>query len=261
MPVKLLLRFGLSSPVKVSSLKPKVIHGVFFSLFRENKEVGELLHSPGLKPFTLFFPAYFRKPEEEVTSFTLELNLLNNELFPEVARALFFERELEVSVDGVKAELCSLKPILVETYEEMLKGSSPKRDILLDFLTPTSFRQGKVDLILPEPYLVFKNLLNRWNTFSPIKVSSKEVLGFVKENVFVSGCWIRTKKVEIMDDVKMTGFTGRVYFYAFKKDTEVLRVLNALCRFSEFSGVGRKTTMGFGKVKESSYEKTKESLN
>ena len=90
MPVKLLLKFGLSSSVKVSSLKPKVTHGIFFSLFQENREVGELLHSPTLKPFTLFFPAYFKKPEEEVTSFTLELNLLNNELFPEVARVLFF---------------------------------------------------------------------------------------------------------------------------------------------------------------------------
>jgi len=249
MPVKLLLRFGLSSPVKVSSLKPKVIHGVFFSLFRENKEVGELLHSPSLKPFTLFFPAYFKKPEEEVTSFTLELNLLNNELFPEVARVLFFERELEVSVDGVKAELRSLRPIRVETYEGMLKGSSPERDILLDFLTPTSFRRGNVDLVLPEPYLVFKNLLNRWNAFSPIKIPYREVLSFVKECVFVSGCWIRTKKVEIMDDAKITGFMGRVYFYAFKEEAEALRALNALCKFSEFSGVGRKTTMGFGKVK------------
>ncbi|TCK06223.1 CRISPR-associated endoribonuclease Cas6 [Phorcysia thermohydrogeniphila] len=249
MPVKLLLKFGLSSPVKVSSLKPKVIHGIFFSLFQKNKEVGELLHSPSLKPFTLFFPAYFRKPEEEVTSFTLELNLLNNELFPEVARVLFFEKELEVSVNGVKAELRSLKPVLVETYEGMLKGSSPKRDIVLDFLTPTSFRKKDADLVLPEPYLVFRNLLRRWNAFSPIKIPPRELISFVKENLFVSGCWIKTKKVEIMNEAKITGFMGRVYFYAFKEEPEALKALNALCRFSEFSGVGRKTTMGFGKVR------------
>jgi len=249
MPVKLLLKFGLSSPARVSSLKPKVIHGIFFSLFQKNRKVGELLHSPSLKPFTLFFPAYFRKPEGEVTSFTLELNLLNNELFPEVAKVLFSEKELEVSVNGVRAELRSLKPILVETYEGMLKESSLKRDIILDFLTPTSFKKGDVDLILPEPYLVFKNLLKRWNTFSPIKIPAKEVISFVKRNLFVSGCWIRTKKVKVMKNAKITGFMGRVYFYALKEDPEILRALNSLCKFSEFSGIGRKTTMGFGKVK------------
>ncbi len=249
MPVKLLLKFGLSSPVKISSLKPKVIHGIFFSLFQKNKEVGELLHSPSLKPFTLFFPAYFRKPEGEITSFTLELNLLNNELFPEIARVLFFEKELKISMNGVNAKLRSLKPVLAETYEGMLKGNSLKRDIVLDFLTPTSFKKGDVDLVLPEPYFVFKNLLKRWNAFSPIKIPVKEIISFVKGNLFVSGCWIRTKKVKIMKNVKITGFMGRVYFYALKEEPEALRALNSLCRFAEFSGIGRKTTMGFGKVK------------
>jgi CRISPR-associated endoribonuclease Cas6 len=249
MPMKLLLKFKLSEPVEVFHLKPKVIHGIFFSLFKNHEEAGKLLHSPKLKPFTLFFPDYFRKSQEKISSFGVELNILNNELFPELARVLFFEKEVEASVNGVGVRLLYLKALKAETFEGMLRSAVPSEDIVMDFLTPTSFKRGCADYVLPEPYFVFKNLLNRWNAFSPIRFPYGDLISFVKKNVFVSGCWLKTKKVEISENAKLTGFTGRVYFFVFNGDREFLKALNALASFAEFSGVGRKTTMGFGKVK------------
>jgi len=245
MPVKLLLKFRCSKPVRVSLLKPKTIHGLFFSLL--SKEDGELFHKPSVKPFSLFFPVYFRSPERELSSFSVELNLLKNDLFPIVSRSLFLKNSGSFNVEGVEVELFSVRPVGLETYEGFLEKYTSVKDIVLDFTTPVLFKKGSYDYILPEPYLIFKNLLRRFNRFSPIKISP-ETLRIIKESVVVSGCWIKTKKVEFMKGAKITGFMGRVYLYSYCTDKEFLRNLGALLAFSQFSGVGRKTTMGFGKT-------------
>ena len=246
MPVKILLRFRCSRPIKVSLLKPKTIHGLFFSLF--NKENGEIFHKPSVKPFSLFFPIYFRSPEKEVFSFSVELNLLKNDLFPLVSRTLFLKNPESFNVEGTDVEFSSVKPLALETYEGFFEKHTCSKDIVLDFSTPALFKKGSYDYLLPEPYLIFKSLLRRFNRFSPIKISP-EVLKIIKERVIVSGCWIKTKKVELMKGAKITGFTGRVYLYSYCTDKEFLKNLGVLLAFSQFSGVGRKTTMGFGKVK------------
>ncbi|WP_164930659.1 CRISPR system precrRNA processing endoribonuclease RAMP protein Cas6 [Aquifex aeolicus] len=64
---------------------------------------------------------------------------------------------------------------------------------------------------------------------------------FIEKNIFVSGVWTKTRKVETGQNAKLVGFTGRVVYYVW---------INALSSFSEFAGVGRKTTMGFGKTRK-----------
>ena len=245
MPIRLAIRFKTSNPISTSSLKPKVIHGIFFSLF--SKEVGEYFHSPIVKPFSLFCPLCFKSNKEEIHSFTLEVNLLDFSLFPYLSRELLIRSDREFSVEGVKAKFQSMKAIKSATYEEILESGFQTKDLTIDFLTPTTFKKGKYDFILPEPYLIFKNLIKRWNTFTPKKIDY-QLLQYVKENIIVAGCWIKSQKTEISPKAKITGFSGRVFLYA-TKEAEENRLLNALLQFAEFAGIGRKTTMGFGKVK------------
>jgi len=251
MPIKLLLKFQADKKIPASSLKPKTVHGIFFSLLP--RDIGEIFHAPSVKPFSLFHPAYFKSSNKNQLSFTVEMNILNNELFPEISQVLFRKTLLEkvpiANVDGVEIELTTVKAKDVTTFESLMAKAKPLKELIFDFVTPTTFKKGRYDYVLPEPYLVFKSLLNRWNAFSPIKISGRELFSFVKESILISGCWIKTKKTELMNGAKITGFSGRVFFYAANFDEEKLKILNALSRFAEFSGVGRKTTMGFGKVK------------
>jgi len=245
LPLKLLLKFEAERPVKLSHLKPKVAHGIVFSFFKDSPEVGELLHSGGIKPFSISINSHFRYPEREVKRFGIVFNLLDNSLYPKISR--FFLGGGEFSVGGVKVELSWVKPLEVETYSSLLEGAEPSQDILIDFLSPTAFKRGSFDYPLPEPQLVFLGLLRKWNRFSPVKLD-REIYKKLQKLLTVSGCWIKTKKVEVMEGAKFTGFTGRVLFYADGKEEE-LRALNALAAFARFAGVGRKTTMGFGSVK------------
>ena len=248
MPLKILLKFRAEKPVELSSLKPKVAHGIVFSLFKGAPEVGELLHRGNVKPFSISIPSHFRYPERVVDRFGIVLNLLNNELFPKISPYLFFPESRDVTVDGVRASLISVRPLEVVTYQDLLEVSPSGREIVIDFLTPTAFKRSVCDYPVPEPSLVFGSLLKRWNAFSPFKIEGK-LIERVSRFVTVSGCWIRTRKVEIMNGARLTGFVGRVFFYSFLREKEENRILNALALFSRFSGIGRKTTMGFGAVR------------
>ncbi len=246
MPVKVLLKFCLDGEVKAKELTPKVVHGLFFSLF-SNREIGEKFHSSSVKPFSLFFPLYFRSPERVVKSFSLEVNVLNNALYPLFAGELLgrIREGVEFKVGKVKLYLKDFRGLEVATYEKFLEEKG-ERDYVLDFLTPTAFKKGNYDYPLPDPYLLVKNLIGRWNVWSPFKFSQEELKSLC-HSLVLSGCWIKTKKVEISPEAKFTGFSGRVYFYC--SDVEFREKVAALLKFAEFAGVGRKTTMGFGKVK------------
>jgi len=255
MPLKVLLIFRSASPVRVSQLKPKTVHGLFFGLLGE--ETGELFHSGRVKPFSLFFTPYFRFPEREVSKFTVELNLLDISLFRHFLNDVLIEkRGSELNVEGIPVSLVNVKPLNVVTYSSLLESASSGQDFVIDFLTPTSFKRGRFDYILPEPELIFKSLLRKWNAFSPEK-ADWEVLDFVKRHVSVSGLWVNSCKTEISEKAKILGFRGRVYLYADRLCEET-KLLKALLKFSEFSGVGRKSTMGFGKTRLEEKSEVKE---
>ncbi|MEO2083122.1 MAG: CRISPR-associated endoribonuclease Cas6 [Desulfurobacteriaceae bacterium] len=156
-----------------------------------------------------------------------------------------FKRKVESRIGKTAVFLQSVRGLEVVTYEELL-DSEAEKDYVVEFLTPTAFKKGDFDYPLPDPYLLIKSLINRWNYWSPFKFTIEEQKKLCR-SLAVSGCWIRTKKVELFQETKLLGFTGRVFFFC--RDSDVRSKVNALLRFAEFAGVGRKTTMGFGKVR------------
>ncbi|WP_457679143.1 CRISPR system precrRNA processing endoribonuclease RAMP protein Cas6 [Thermovibrio sp.] len=248
MPLKLLLKFKLSKPVKVKEVRPKFLHGLLFSFFKKEPKVGELLHESRLKPFSISAPYLFKDNEREVKSLYFTLSLLNGELYPKVSRFLFFAGSKELFMGKVKVEHLFTKPLEVKSYRELYQEAPPKREIVLDFISPTSFKRRSWDYPLPEPKLVFLSLFKKWNSFSPVKLE-RRVLEEALKRLTISGCWIKTKKVEVMENSKFTGFVGRVFFYGEDLKEEEAKTLNALKLLAPFSGVGRKTTMAMGSVR------------
>jgi len=117
----------------------------------------------------------------------------------------------------------------------------------LRFVSPTTFRREKVDLPFPLPELFFKGLVKKWLSFSkiPIEVDLRKYYNLVE----VERYNLKTKKVEFSNGGRLTTFVGEVVYNLSKvEDKEAQRWFNILLNFSLWSGVGRKTTMGLGKV-------------
>lgn len=118
---------------------------------------------------------------------------------------------------------------------------SAQNFIELEFLTPTSFKQGKHIQPFPLLELVFNGLLRRWNKFAP------ENLHFspVEWNGVVSAYELKTYAMK-MEGGGEIGAEGRVK-YRFV-DAEQAKIATVLAHFACFAGVGRKTTMGMGRT-------------
>ena len=65
----------------------------------------------------------------------------------------------------------------------------------------------------------------------------------------MTGLKIKTVKVNLSSFGWVAGFTGRVYFRLISEDPKIRQWVSALFLYSEFSGIGSKTTMGFGRVR------------
>ncbi len=248
MPVKFSVCLIPERPIPLSEIKPDKIHGVFFSLI--DRKLGEELHKPSrIKPFVLGIPKLFRS-EESVERIFLRISFLEDTLFPKFLSSLLLHEGKDIFINDIKLKKLK-KPFIderwIKTYETLYKDSSTEKTIVFDFITPTSFKRGKKDYPLPDPKLIFKGLIRKWLFFSDIRIDT-DLRKVIEEDIEVMGAWIRTKKIALSEG-KITGFTGRVVLYINNNNKEILKWINTLAKFSEFAGVGRKTTMGFGMVK------------
>ena len=139
------------------------------------------------------------------------------------------------------------------TYEalaaaQLTRMERPDRQVTLDFYTPTTFKSGGMHVPVPLPDLVFGNLVDRWNSFSPI-VLSPEVRRFGEEMVAISRYKLESRSVAFKEGSQRVGGVGRVTYRALGGDRYWLGVMQMLADFAFYSGVGALTTTGFGQAR------------
>ncbi len=87
--------------------------------------------------------------------------------------------------------------------------------------------------------------MNRWNCFSGIRINT-DLTEVLEKKLIISYTNIKTKKISLSLGGKILGFRGKVEYRGINLTSEEAKWLGVLTRFSQFSGVGRKTTMGLG---------------
>jgi CRISPR-associated endoribonuclease Cas6 len=128
------------------------------------------------------------------------------------------------------------------TYSQLYdRASETNRLIAFSFATPTTFRQGKFDSVIPTRDCVFNSILSRWNKYSSIALPDS-----IQDALFASFVNIKTEVVNNYHS-SFIGIVGEVS-YRIMGDVEplVIKQINALADFALYCGVGRKTPMGMG---------------
>ena len=149
-----------------------------------------------------------------------------------------------------------------QTDEGALRGLSPCGGADVTFLSPTGFKSGAVQNILPSPELWFRSLAARWKTAygeNPLENLNQENLDQehpklenpIKNalaNTFVADYSLRSAAVVLKENLVFRGCVGRVRYVWKNESTAVRKALACLTAFAFFCGVGYKTTQGMGQV-------------
>ena len=141
------------------------------------------------------------------------------------------------------------------TWHDLVERAEPDPDIALNFVSPTAFsfgqkEWGKKAVVLPQPALVFGNLLRTWNALAPdeLHIEADELMPCVEEHVVVSRIdRLKTSVLKFKHSLQI-GFVGEVTYKCMAERERARRQVNTLADFAFYAGVGMKTTMGMGQV-------------
>jgi len=251
--------------LSLAELTPDRLHALFFSL--TGRDLARELHRPArIRPFSLNFSALLRTGERvpvppgdgegSVEKVFVRVSFLEESLFPRFLSSFILGKDQELKLGQVPLYRLR-KPLIrecdVRSYRVLYEEAEPRQTFCLDFLTPTSFKRGTADYPLPDPLLLFRGLIRKWQRFSDLKIDV-DLREVIEKKLQISFVRIRSRKVALSDLGKITGYTGRAVFFVDEENPAVIRWISALAEFAEFAGVGRKTTMGFGSVRLSKSE-------
>ncbi|GFP27363.1 CRISPR-associated endoribonuclease Cas6 [Candidatus Hakubella thermalkaliphila] len=243
----------------------RLLHGLFLHLMeRVNPSLaGELHDTKGQKPFTVsplfghFLTDSGAKKALEEEEYWFRFTALTEECCEALVRVFYGEAIPNATV------MIEETPFLITatdlavggrrgwsgllSYDDLISTANGEPEITLCFQTPTTFRQGKINYVLPDPNLVFGSLLRKWNAYAPKKIP-QEIKNFIFERVGVSQYRLSSRLYDLGDH-SLIGFQGKCKYTVLGDQNEMTRYLNILADFAFFAGLGQKTTMGMGQVR------------
>ena len=238
------IELGMPPEARINSSMGSVFQGAVMEMLPE--ELAADLHQAGLRPYSqaVYFDRDTQKPIWRLSSLT------------DFAEASIIEPILEKDVIFLKQKNYSVrllqKRTVCSTTFERLTDRFFQSEVIpygaeLTFRTVTSFKRAGAYVIMPELYLVFQSLLNRWNAYSPeIKLQEpdlerhlSEACQLVKYNLHSEPFYIETKKIY--------GFAGQMRVLFHGNDL-LKRVLATILSFAPYAGVGIKTAIGMGSM-------------
>ena len=172
--------------------------------------------------------------------------LLDDELREPLIKGL---EKAELEAVGVKLDLLDIKATRPEGYEEMLFRGEPFKSFSISTLTPVVFKEESP---FPEnAQLIFGRPLLCWNSFSPenLRLPSAVIerasrLKLVKHSLVRRVVPIPLKGIRI----PIICFSGFIAYRMSELDFMSGVMLTALLKLANYSGIGSRTTMGFGSI-------------
>ena len=138
------------------------------------------------------------------------------------------------------------------TMEQLLEASSPQAQQRLRFVMPTTWKTGgkrKYFALFPEPYPIFQKLSRKWGQWAPkeLHFDHEPLLEALRDDkVVIAGYKLRTVHWATKKPPSQ-GFIGTVA-YDVQGDETLQRMIDLLCRFGFFAGVGNASGRGLGVV-------------
>ncbi|MEM2541294.1 MAG: CRISPR system precrRNA processing endoribonuclease RAMP protein Cas6 [Candidatus Methanomethylicia archaeon] len=209
---------------------------------------------------------------------TFRISILSEELAIKIRDYLLENVDLTLKIGNTEAKLTNLSVIVLDP-KRILEEAKPLRSFSISFLSPTFLRQSLTKkccqycpnlkikcphlkqyryyryIPLPDPYLIFRNLLRLWRKYTGISLNHKEYIDWLlKGGIAVAG-YRKLKTVRVYEHPTTpkwsVGFIGEVMFNLPEDtyDEEMAKTTHTLLKFGEHSNIGGNRTAGFGVIR------------
>lgn len=218
----------------------------FYSWLLEQvpEDYAELLHAPGEKPITQFLH-FDREKNRNIWT----VNLLTDDA------AAMFEPILESSAHILlNAETLDIQKENVIRYTstgELLGQAhaayNGSKRTTLNFLSTTAFKQDGAYTIFPQVRLILQSLISKWNLCCPdFPMEDKDAFQLLVQGLSITDYSLHSSRFPLKA-VKIPGYCGSITITS-RLSAPMEELWQLLLVFSNFAGIGIKTTLGMGGV-------------
>ncbi len=255
MPITAIIRLRAQTAGKVSRSFHCLMLPVFLDRIAQvSPAMSSQLHdSQTMSPFSLSPVMGVHTKVQENQSCWVRIGILNDDLQESFVNML--EQGIWSQPIQLEQHIFQIEDILwghqpehlwsgYDTFESLMTATEVHNKLSLTIKTPLSFKRSDTFYPFPEPSLLFRNILTRWNAFSPEPFS--EDLDFSR--ITFADFNIKTRPYPLRHRATAIGCVGAIGFLFKQCPQEIAEVCHTLLRFAFYSGIGVKTTQGMGMV-------------
>lgn len=236
------IKINLGKDQELSVHKSSLFQGVLMEHI--SAEYATVLHQEGLKPYS----QHIKKEGEE---YIWEISALNKEAYCQLILPLSEDKLDTICLkhSDMKLQVVDRK-VKLQTYKELIEkyylGKCDKY-ITIRFVTPTSFKSKGSYVNMPELTLIYKSLMNKFDSFSKdSEIFSMETLEHMLQYSQIVRYSLKSTVFHI-EGVKIPSFIGRITVRVAGPQM-LVNLVNMLFQYGTYSGVGIKTAMGMGSI-------------
>ncbi|NLP31250.1 MAG: CRISPR system precrRNA processing endoribonuclease RAMP protein Cas6 [Clostridiales bacterium] len=245
-------KYRLELEVANNNLKPSPSWAyLLYATMIENikTEYVEYLHEDGLNPINQYVHIPDRNCPNKIE---WNINLLGNEAISQVEPFLMKIENIrlkkfdtDITVTNRVITCTTTEADILNTY---LTTGNAFKNMRIDFLSATSFKSNEKYVLFPSVDLILKSAVSKWNAFSSsYALDDEEALQQMIDRTRIYQYALRSNSF-MLKQARIPGFRGYIKLYSTGPDPMV-RLINLLFGFLEYSGVGIKTTLGMGGCK------------
>ena len=172
------------------------------------------------------------------------VRLWDESILPAMPGKMLRLGEVELVVSAASGKVVSADDLYREC---IVSRKEPPRKLTLRFVSPTAFRSGGRNMLFPLPRLVWQSADRAWSAVSRVDFG-RHLHRLAEEDIHASRFALSTRILHF-DRSRQVGVVGRCEYILCGTHEDLCRAFHLLARFSEFSGLGMKTTMGMGQVR------------
>ena len=203
------------------------------------------LHAQPFNPYSQYCVSAARED-----CFVWRINALTEEAAQQIVMPMVGIDQVELRSAGVTFEVddASLERIELRDLTDLIQNDTSNRSVI-KFLTPTSFKQAGRYAFIPNERLILQNLLMRFSqVYDGDKEVDTETIKYLQQNVSMTTYDLWSKYFSnVSHKQKIPAFTGSLVLRG-RGNQPLIGLVRMLLKFSEFSGIGIKTSMGMGGV-------------